>query len=177
MFDPKQTWSGVGLKTGGMIGPVGYESVSGRFFNAGDLSLTYDFQIKSARQGLGLGGGAGLVVYFVFKLNSFAWMHDRLIEDWGISVSLGENYWTILRYLSDRNFFAKVKLVSKTLNALATHGEEFRNVASFLYNVYDFDKNGDHPMVNFDVPGAGKGLEVAAFKTGGRLRIVGESVP
>jgi hypothetical protein len=171
---PEETWIGIGAKSGGMLGIGGYESTQGKFFNVGNPTITYDFTVSSSRWGLGLGGsGGGMVIIFVFKLNGLYWLNQRSVKDWGVNISIGENYGEILEFLAKMRFFSKVKLIGKTLTHLITHIDDLRNIASFLYNASDFDMKGDHPMLAFDVPLVGEGLEVSAFKSYGKIYISG----
>ncbi len=169
-MDFNATWLGVGVKSGGILGIGGVESTSGIFFNVGNPSYTHTFSMTSSRWGLGLGGGGGLVGICVFKLNALAWLDGQVIEDWGVNVSMGGRWKDVAKVLQAKRFFHHIKMV-KAIGSLVTNLDEVRNIMHYLYTAYDFDANGDHPMLSFDIPAAGIGLELSAFKTSGKMWI------
>ena len=167
---PEQTWLGIGVKSGGMLGVGGAESVSGTVYNLGNPGITYGFSMVSSRWGIGFGGGGGLVVIGGFKLNGLIWLDGRVMEDWGVNVSMGGKWKDLVKALNAKNFFRNIKL-AKAAGALISNLDEIRNAMHYIYNAYDFDAKGDHPSVSFDVPLAGVGLELSAFKTSGKMWI------
>ena len=166
----EETWLGIGVKAGGMLGFGGVESVSGTFYNIGNPGITYGFSMVSSRWGFGLGGGSGLVAIGVFKLNGLSWLDGRVMEDWGVNVDLGGRWKHLVKALDAKNFFRNVKL-ARAFGALVSNLDEIRDAMHYIYNAYEFDAKGDHPSVSLDVPFAGAGLELSAFKTSGKMWI------
>lgn len=165
-----ETWLGIGVKAGGMLGFGGVESVSGRFYNLGNTGVTYDFSMVSSRWGFGLGGGAGLVAIGVFKLNGLMWLNGREMNDWGVNVDMGGRWKHIAKALDTKNFFRNIKL-ARAIGSIVANLDEIRDAMHYIYNAYEFDAKGDHPSVSLDVPFAGAGLELSAFKTSGKIWI------
>lgn len=164
-----ETWLGLGVKSGGQLLIGGVESTGGLFFNIGNPSVIHKFSMTSSRWGFGLGGGAQLVCICVFKLRGLAWLDGQTIEDWGVNIDMGKK-WKHWAKLVDEKFFVKMKVVWG-LRSIVSHLDEIRDVMHYLYNAYEFDAKGDHPMVSFEVPFAGAGLELSAFKTKGKIWI------
>ena len=168
---PEETWIGIGVKSGGMLGFGGYESTTGKFFNVANPNVTYDFTISTSRWGLGLGGGGGLVVIIVYKLKGFFWLHNRPVDDWGINISMAGKYGDALKVLNQMEFFKKVKTVGSVLDQLLPLLDDFRNAASFVFNALELDMKDEHPILALEVPGVGFGLELSAFKLKGKIYI------
>ncbi len=165
-----ETWLGIGVKAGGMLGVGGVESVSGTFYNLKNPRITHRFSMVSSRWGFGLGGGGGLVAIGVFKLNGLAWLDGRVMEDWGVNVDMGGKWAHLAKALEVKKFFRNVKL-ARVLGHIVVNLDEIRDAMHYIYNAYEFDAKGDHPSVSLDVPFAGAGLELSAFKTSGRMWI------
>ena len=165
-----QKWLGIGVKTGGMLGFGGVESTSGTFFNLANPGITYGFSMTSSRWGIGLGGGGGLVAIGVFKLNGLIWLDGREMEDWGVNVDLGGRWKHLAKALETKKFFKNIR-IARAFGSIVAHLDEIRDAMHYIYNAYEFDAKGDHPTVSFDVPFAGAGLELSAFKTKGKMWI------
>lgn len=163
------TWIGVGAKTGGQLLIGGVESVGGVFINLNNPSMTNTFRMTSSRWGLGLGGGGGLVVMFVFNSNALWWMDGERMSDWGVNVSMGAKWGDAVKFLMSKNFINVVKLVHRSAAFAIMHLDELRNAAHYIANAIEFDSSVEHPTISFDVPMAGVGLELSAFKTSGRI--------
>jgi hypothetical protein len=166
----EETWLGIGIKSGGQLLFGGVESISGQFFNLGIASLTPRFTMTSSRWGLGLGGGIQLSCICVFKLKGIYWLDGREFEDWGVNIDLGGKWKHAAKILEGKKFFTQIKIAS-AVGHIITNLDEIRDGMHYLYNLYDFDHNGDHPTLSFDVPLAGLGLELSAFKTSGTMWI------
>ena len=165
-----ETWIGLGLKTGGQLIFGGVESVAGSFFKLGTPSWQPRFSMVSSRWGLGLGGGASLTCICIFKLKGIMWLDGRRIDDWGVNVDMGHRWKAAAKVLEGKKFFQQLR-IAKALGGIIANLDEIRDGLHYLYNLYDFDRNGDHPMLSFDVPFSGIGLELSAFKTSGRIWI------
>jgi hypothetical protein len=166
----EETWIGLGIKTGGQALFGGVESVSGTFHNLGVPGWKPRFSMTSSRWGFGLGGGISLTCICVFKLAGISWLDGRTIDDWGVNVDLGAKWKSAAKVLQGKKFFQQLKL-ARLVGSLVGNLDEIRDAMHYLYNLYDFDRNGDHPMLNFDIPLAGIGVELSAFKTSGRIWI------
>lgn len=164
----EEAWLGVGGKWGGQALFGGAETVMGTLYNIANPNNKVTFKRVSSRWGLGLGGGAGLTCICVFKLRGIAWLHGRTIEDWGVNVDLGGKWKHVAKILQTKKFFTHVK-IAKAVKGIITNLDEIRDAMHYLYTIYDFDTNGDHPILSFDVPFAGLGLEVSIFKTKGKI--------
>jgi len=165
----EETWLGVGVKSGGQLLFGGVESTGGLFFNLGNPNVIHTFSMTSSRWGFGLGGGAQLVCMFVFKLKGLAWLDGQTIEDWGMNVDMGGR-WKHWTKIVDDKFRSTVHAVW-ALSSIVPHLDEIRDVMHYLYNLYEFDSKGDHPMLSLEVPFAGAGLELSAFKSKGKIWI------
>jgi hypothetical protein len=171
-FDPRKTWMGIGLKTGGTLFVVGMENTEGRMFNIDNPTARYDFSILSARLGLGLGAGSGLCAVCVFNCdNPMVRLHNTETTDWGVNISLGGQWSKAAKFLKNSRFFVRVSRVGARLTRLVPAAvEEFRNDLHYLYTTFDIGSASGPKMVTIDTP-AGIGLEVSVNYTIGKLEI------
>lgn len=165
-----ETWLGIGIKSGGQLLFGGVESVAGHFFNLGIKGMAPRFSMTSSRWGFGLGGGVTLTCICVFKLKGIYWLDGREIDDWGVNIDMGGKWKSAAKALKAKKFFQQIK-IARALGSIVANLDEIRDAMHYLYNLYDFDRNGDHPMLSFDIPFAGVGLELSAFKTSGKMWI------
>jgi hypothetical protein len=172
-----ETWVGLGVKSGGMLLIIGYESISGGFFNLSKTSDKHTFSIKSARIGLGLGGGADATAICVFQTKNIYQLNGKRIEDWGVNIDISK------ARLKDA---AKIVKMQKTLQALklahslgkiTNNIKEIREAMSFLYTTFEIASSSGPAVHTLDIPFAGGGLELSAFKTVGTLQIDGIKIP
>ena len=169
----KNTWLGIGEKTGGMLFVVGMEGTEGLVFNIDDTSKRAGFGLLNARLGLGLGGGAGLIAMCVFNCPNIYSLNGKSNDDWGVNISLGAKWDKVAKALKNYKFFASVvKIGSKLKISDPKDLDNIRNALHYLYNEYDIaSAGGDPKVICFDTP-AGVGLELSAtYSFGGKIEI------
>jgi hypothetical protein len=164
-FNIHNTWFGLGVKTGGMLIVVGFESTEGKIYNIGNPSYSYRFMLGSPRLGLGLGAGIGVVALGIFNCtNPFTDLHNKAekFNDWGVNVSLTAKWSAMVKALKNAGFYQKIAQIgAKEINL--THVEKIREGLHIMYNTLELDTVGpETKVVAFDLPGCGTGLEVSA---------------
>jgi hypothetical protein len=166
----EETWLGVGAKVGGQYGFYGRESTTGKIFNLGNASYNHWFQITSHRGGIGLGGGSDVSVICVFKSRALYWLDNQPISDWGLNIAIAEKWGDVAKLLSPK-YIKLLKFMVKNYEILH-HLDDMRDFASLIYNSFDLSQsNSQHPILTFEVPMAGIGLELSLFKSKGRISI------
>jgi len=95
MGDYSSCWFGVGFKGGFSLGP-GFEDVEGFMFNVGDPSAYFWCGVSSLRVGMGLGGSVGLTLMMLTGCPDVKKMNKRQITDWGIDLSIGAKWSTLI---------------------------------------------------------------------------------
>ena len=173
-----ESWIGVGVKIGGIIGPLGFESLTGNVFNAGNPAYYHRLTISGIRVGLGLGGGGGLVLIFVYNCNNIKSLHNTSSEDWGVNVSFGEKWADVAKVIKNKNLFSTILNLQGVL-AYATPDkiENIRNCMAYIYNIYDLSTVAGAPkIISIDIPGAGIGEELSAYYLTGEIIIGDEEI-
>jgi hypothetical protein len=168
---PEETWLGVGAKVGGQFLARGRETTIGKIYNLGNLRYNHWFSIKNKRLGLGLGGGADANVICVFKSRSLNWLYSgQQTSDWGVNISLGKQWSDLVKLLSPK-YLKILEFMAKNVDSLSNI-DDLRDIGSFLYSTIDFSTTkAEHPILNFDIPLAGGGVELSAFVTRGEIQI------
>ena len=168
-------WIGIGVKGGGTLFVVGAELLEGGLLRLDPPNETHSFQVFSVRLGLGLGGGAGLAVLLVFNCDNLWKLNDTDLNDWGVNLSLGGKWDSLVKGLKNIKFFETViKAGSKFKNLTPKDMETFRNAMHMFYNSYDIGTTspGATKVIAIDVPGAGVGLEISVNYTMGKIEIL-----
>lgn len=165
-------WFGVGLKGGGTLGVVGFETMEGSISNLGMPSHSHSINMSYMRVGAGLGGGAGLCMIYVYNCINPKVLDGTNDSSWSINISLGEKWSSIASYLSKSKIF---DLAPKLIGGLATATkfdlDNIRNVASYLFTAYELTDMTKNKVVAIDVPLAGIGAEISAQKLYGTIFI------
>ncbi|MEZ5306169.1 MAG: hypothetical protein R2684_03370 [Pyrinomonadaceae bacterium] len=169
-------WIGAGLKTGGMLFFIGAENTEGIIMSLANTNVRYDFSLTNARFGIGLGGGASLVGLCVFNCENLYSLHGQSNSDWGVNISFGQKWNDVYNIMSKYKLFSTLaKMGPKMFVEFGHDVEMLRNGMHHLYNLYDLDKADPKKpkLVTFDIPMAGKGLEVSAgYACGGTIKIL-----
>jgi len=166
------TWLGVGVKSGGQLLFGGVESETGFFFDLSKQSAKLKYSMTSRRWGLGLGGSGGLSVILVFNSNAIWWLNGRDLSDWGVNLSLGGKWKDVAWFIADKMIHTILKLIVNSPTEFIKYLSELRDFTSLIFNAYDLGKSKDeHPILTFEVPFAGLGLEVSAFTKSGKIWI------
>ncbi|MEP6924412.1 MAG: hypothetical protein ABI954_08090 [Pyrinomonadaceae bacterium] len=176
-MDNYSSWIGFGFKGGGILGIGGVDYLSGTMRNVGFLSEHHDFQVLSARLGLGLGGSVGAVACFVYNCSNLYALNDTIADDWSINVALEVKWDAIADGLKNFKFFPTLaKLGAKAAGwSKATPGDitNLRNGMSYIYTAQDIvTMNGSPKLVTIDIPGAGVGYELSASFSKGKIEIL-----
>ena len=173
-YRPEMQWFGVGIKGGGSLFVVGMEGFEGVIWNAVNPQAHNEFNITSVRLGLGLGGGAGLACLCAFNIvGSMHSVNGSTITDWGVNVSLGPKWSSIMKSLRYTGFLkaayacAKAKKVTGLTPA---HFEQARNVLHYLWDVQDMTTADGPTYVGIDTPLA-VGSEVSVNYLVGTLEV------
>lgn len=172
-FLERKTWLGIGGKVGGTLFVVGMEDTTGLIFNIGNPNIRAGFSLTSVRLGPGLGGGAGLTAICVFNCDNIWRLHNTQTTDWGVNLSLGEKWDSVVKALKNMKFFAKIARIGPKLKGFKPSDiESLRNDLHYLYNAYDIASSGGDPkVICLDTP-ASIGLEVSLNYTIGTIEIL-----
>lgn len=171
-YNNNTSWIGVGEKTGGMLAVAGVEDTEGILMNCGNTTNRTGFGIMSVRIGLGLGASTGLVVMAVFNCNNIWRINNTQNNDWGVNLSLGENWAKVAKGLKNMGFFSRVARVGANMAHMGGDSiDEFRNVMHYLYNEMDIaTMNSDPKVIVIDTP-IGVGLEASVNYSFGTISI------
>ncbi|MFL9922623.1 hypothetical protein PQR75_46935 [Paraburkholderia fungorum] len=173
-----RTWAGVGIKGGGFLFVLGADTFEGTAFRLDHMpqhSLT-EINITSIRGGLGLGGGAGVSLFFAFNVHGpLVSINGKMPDwDWGINLSIpgakigvGKFSYQILKKLTTGADLLK-HFDTKRL-------ADFRELASLFYSsMYDVGGGlnvGETKAVVIDVPDAGWAAEISAYSSWGDITV------
>ena len=174
-YNRDQAWWGLGAKGGGTLFVVGMELLEAGVINAENSAAKNQFQILSARIGLGLGGSAGLCAVFLFNVKGSLWSENgTTVKDWGINVSLGEKWSDFVKGLKNFAILAKAAKLGKSLKGLTPADiEDGRNLLHYVWNGYDLASGGsEFKIITLDIPSTGIGYEVSASFTQGTLEVL-----
>jgi len=103
-----RTWAGAGVKVGGIafIGADTFEGVAFRL-DTWPTQSAHEVNATNIRLGIGLGGGVGASLVFVFNAGTLWEINGLLLDDWGINLALpgakigvGKISWPVLKGLS-----------------------------------------------------------------------------
>jgi len=172
------SWMGMGVKVGGIVGLIGFESTVGYVCNLGNPVYVDPITISGVRIGAGLGGGAGVVLIFIYNCgNPYASLHETKTTDWAINLSMGGKWSSAVAALKNYKVFATVNRVKGLLVNL-TPGDmsNIRNCMSYIYGIYDLTDISGPKVITIDVPFAGIGEELSAFYLAGEIIIGEESI-
>ena len=165
-------WFGVGVKGGGTLGLVGFETMEGNISNLGMPSHSHGINMSYLRVGAGLGGGAGLCLIFVFNSVNPKVLDQTNDSTWSINVSLGAKWSDAAKVLAkSRIFQIAPKLLSGLGKATVQNMDEIRNSASYLYTMFEITQQTRDKVVTIDVPFAGVGAELSLQKLYGTIFI------
>jgi hypothetical protein len=173
-FRREQSWWGLGAKGGGTLFVVGLELLEAGVINCANSTAKEQFQVLSARFGLGLGGGAGLCAVFLFNCPNLWSVNGAEVTDWGVNVAMGEKWSDFVKGLRHFKIFARVAKIGTGLKNLTPSDiEDGRNLAHYVWNGYDLAKaDGSFKIVTLDIPSTGIGYEISAVFTQGKLEVL-----
>ena len=169
-MDHYQNWFGVGIKGGGTVGVVGFETMEGYVANLGYPRHQHELNLSSLRLGLGLGASVGMTAILVFNCGNIQNLNETQSEDWGINISYGEKWSDIVKALANLKFFATAAKLAKWTKATPSDIDTIRNSMSYFWTTADMIQNKPQ-LVAIDIPGAGIGLEGSIHKLYGTIRI------
>ncbi len=165
-------WFGVGVKGGGTLGLVGFETMEGSISNLGVPSHKHSLNMTYLRLGAGLGGGAGLCAIFVYNCSNPQNLHGTNDASWSINVSLGAKWSDVVKFMAKSKLFEIApKLVNGFSKATKADLDNIRNSASYLYTVYEITDQTKNKVITIDIPFAGVGAEISAQKLYGTIYI------
>lgn len=171
MGDPNmKRWLGVGVKSGGQLLIGGVESLTSRVWCLGD-GESFDLQMISSRWGLGLGGSGGAVAVLGFGFTVPYELDHKSSDDWGVSVAITEKIISksLVTSLSVAVTLARAAKMAGIAKLSVDTLSQIRNLSHTLYAAYEASKQSG--VVVIDLPGAGAGLEVAAYVTKGKMYV------
>ncbi len=165
-------WFGVGVKGGGTLGLVGFETMEGYISNLGMPSHSHALNMTYLRLGAGLGGGAGLCAIFVYNCSNPQNLHRKNDASWSINVSLGAKWSDVVKFMAKSKLFEVApKLVNSFSKATKADLDNIRNSASYLSTVYEITDQTKDKVITIDIPFAGVGAEISAQKLYGTIYI------
>ena len=175
-YTQTKRWMGFGVKSGGQLLIGGYESTTAWLWNLHD-GERFELQVHASRWGMGLGGSGGAVVALGFGFTLPDEIHRSRIEDWGVNVSIAEK-------LFNKSMFASMRLAVVTLQAAKAIGiakmssDMLSNLQAVGSRVFGgLEAQRPKGVILMDVPGAGVGLEAAAYYTKGTMYTAGYTDP
>lgn len=170
MSNNYHNWFGVGVKVGGTLGMVGFETMEGYISNLGLPSHTHSFNMSYLRLGAGLGGGAGLCLIFVFNSINPKVLDQTNDSTWSINVSLGGKWSDVVKALNASKIFQLApKLVSGLTKATKFDLDNIRNSVSYIWTTAELTQQTKNKVVAIDVPFAGVGAELSAQQLYGTI--------
>ncbi|MHC4469808.1 MAG: hypothetical protein ACYTDY_05175 [Planctomycetota bacterium] len=171
-MDPNSSWFGVGLKSGGSLAVVGYESFTGALFSLGSgRASARSFDFSGYRIGPGLGGGAGLSAAFLFNADDPRALNDRWAWDWGFSLALGGKWDDVIDAARWGKMLGKLSKVGVHIQNLEPEQlEAARDLGSALSNASS-SFSAEPAFTAIDIPLAGAGLEVSLHALYGKLTV------
>jgi hypothetical protein len=177
-FDKYSTWFGLGYKGGGILVAAGMEYLSCTMRNVGMPSEHHDFQILSARVGLGLGGSVGAVACLIYNCSNLYDLNDTQASDWSVNVAFAGKWGDVVDGLTKYDFFPSLLRIGKVVNSktalVPSDIENIRNAMSYLWTGHDYlqGSGGKAKMITVDIPGAGIGYELSASWAQGQIEIL-----
>jgi hypothetical protein len=177
-MDNFASWIGTGVKGGGMFGVAGFETMEGVVSNIGYRQHSHPINVSGARMGFGLGASVGMVAILIFNCRNLMNMNGTQDADWGINLSLGGKWDSVVKGLKQFKFFATMAKIAASpggkIFKKATPGEidDLRNAMAYLYTAYDMKSmDGKPKLVAIDIPFAGVGAEVSWFRLEGEMTV------
>lgn len=183
-FRADRTWVGAGIKVQG-IAIVGASSFEGIAIRMDSIENEWhEFNITSINLGIGLGGSVGAALFVGFNMGMLEWANGMSVTDWGINIALPEikvplddigASLELYKYLDGTSFLPD--LFARSVR----NGDRFsqlRDFSAWLWASGDYYGTGasTEPIIMvLDVPGAGGGLEVSAFLSGGEFNTSGKT--
>lgn len=166
-------WFGVGIKGGGTLALVGFETMEGYISCVGMPSHTHSINMSYMRLGAGLGGGVGLCLIFVYNSINPKALDNTSDSTWSVNIALGPKWSAIASALAKSKIFELApKIVGGIAAATKYDLDNIRNAASNIYTGLDvMDQNSKNKVVTIDVPGAGVGAELSLQKLYGTIFI------
>jgi hypothetical protein len=181
-FKLYQRWIGFGVKSGGQLGIGGFETTTAYVVNVQD-GETFDLQIVSSRWGLGLGGGIGAVAVLGFGFSVPYELDHKSIDDWGINIALAERLFSksVLHAIQGAKPFVDgfkngLYVAPKLKQAKAAYDtwealSKMRDLLHIVFGELEAGKGSGMGVVVIDLPLLGKGLELSAFLTRGKMYV------
>jgi hypothetical protein len=179
-------WFGVFFKVGGHLAVAGQESGTGVIASTADFSAKYGIAIETGRVGPGLGGSAGIAVGILTGFPSALAMKGKRSEGWDFGLALAENWGSYLNLFNDGGKYAELAQLLHKLGPMMKMTDNAKQISSQIENlggladIYKVYQAGDSAIggagetatqsdaqtINlFDIPTAGKGIELSLHKT------------
>ncbi len=161
-------WFGFAMKWGGQLGPVGVDLALGALMNV-ETRQTATVQLQTVKGGLGLGGSASLTAILAFGFKTAQSMNGATSSGFDFALSLGQKWDGILKNMENSpnwpSLLGKFPDVCRYMEDAAVVAKGFRRIEKFgnwgkILASFSNVPTGDSTFVAFDVPWAGKGLEV-----------------
>ena len=173
-FQPNNTWVGVAIKEGGIIGALGLETLEGsicRLDSLGSASAYWAcFATLGIRIGFGLGGAAGLTLIIVHGTQFFIDVHNMDIGGPNVTIAIEDRIGNVGAARSiDKAAWASLKAfagVAENAGKLSQVKESvIMNIVNNIMNSVSW-ASGSLPFgLAIDIPFAGAGLELSAYWT------------
>ncbi len=166
-------WWGIGFKCGGQLAFLGTESTAVCLINAAQGKIC-SMVLQGFRPGIGLGGSAGITGVIAFNFPTPESMLGYESSGLDFTVSMGEKWATILKGMEK---FPKGIELLRTMPGIVSKLQEVESIASRLKSVESLTSwakilasfSGADPtekgITAFDLPFAGKGLELSVVYT------------
>ena len=169
----KGLWFGMGVKFGGQLAVIGVETMVACLVNVAQRKIC-SAVLQGIRPGVGLGGSTGLTGVLAFNFTTPESMLGYQTDGLDFTVSLGENWATILKGLEK---YPKGIEMMRGLPKLIHSLQEAKEIAGRLESVENLTNwakmlasfSGADPsqqgFTSFDIPSGGTGLELSLVYT------------
>ena len=169
----KNLWWGIGFKCGGQLAFLGTESTAVCLINVAQGKVC-NLVLQGFRPGIGLGGSAGFTGVIAFNFPTPESMLGYESSGLDFTVNLAEKWMTVLKGMEK---FPKGIELLRTMPGIVSKLQEVETIASRLNHVESLTNwakilasfSGADPtekgITAFDVPFAGKGLELSLVYT------------
>jgi hypothetical protein len=176
-------WIGFGVKSGGQLGIGGVESVTAYMVNLGS-GETFDLEVISSRWGLGLGGSGNAIVVLGWGFIEPYELDGKHENDWGFNIAFTEKLVsksaikaiTFSKYFYDMYKANKAILAYRQVKRAADGIELIETMRNALHTLFaGFQLHKPEGVVIVEVPAAGAGVEVSAYKSYGTMYVSNSS--
>ena len=167
-MDWESVWFGFGFKWGGHLAVAGAEMLIAGMVNVGNRKTTI-VQMQGFKGGPGLGGSIGLIGVLACGYKTAQSMNGATNDGFDFALSFGERWDGILKGLEKApNYIKMLEKMPAILNRvemaedIVERLQKIENLSSWAKILASFTNlpTAESAFAVFDLPGAGKGLEV-----------------